>query len=367
MNNSKRIIIINPFGIGDVLFFTPVIENIKARYPDAFVGYLSNIRTAPIFKSNPKVNKVFIYEKDDWRKLWHESKIKCIIDFLRFLSEIKKYRFDLAIDLSLGRHYSFFLWFLGVKRRYGFNYKKRGVFLTDKIDIQGYEGKHVIEYYLDLLRFMGIEPVESKPKVYISDEYKAWAESFLEVKGIDRKKPLVGIVPGGGVSWGKTVDIRRWPREKFAKLADEIIEKTQAEVIVFGDVLEKTLCDELSSLMRHRPILVVGETNLLQFMALLSKCNVVVANDGGPLHLSVATGVKTVSLFGPVNERVYGQYPNNQGMHRIITKDLSCRPCYSRFKMPPCQNDKACLKRIDVFEVFSAVSDLSRTFQPACA
>lgn len=359
----NRIIIINPFGIGDALFSTPVIENVKASHPNSFIGYVCNIRTAPIFQNNPKVNKVFIYEKDDWRKLWKESKLRCAINFLKFLSGIKKCKFDVAIDLSLGRHYSFFLWFLGIQKRFGFNYKKRGFFLTDRIDIAGYENKHVIEYHLDLLRFMGVEIHEIKPRVYIKDEYRVWADCFLEKRGIGSAKNifLVGVIPGGGVSWGKAVDIRRWHKEKFAQLADKVIDSAGANVIIFGDAKEAGLCDEVISMMRHKPVRIVGETDLMQFATLLSKCNLVVANDGGPLHLAVAVGVKTVSLFGPVDEIVYGQYPNNPDMHRIIVrKDLKCRPCYARFRMPPCQHNKECLGGIGTDEVLGAVLDLLR-------
>lgn len=359
MSRIDRVIIVNPFGIGDVLFSTPVIENVKAAHPGSFIGYLCNARTAPIFESNPKINKIFIYEKDDWRKLWKESKLKCIIEFLKFLFEIKKYKFDLAIDLSLGRHYSFFLWFLGVKKRYGFNYKNRGLFLTHKVGIEGYQGKHVIEFYLDLLRFMNLVPVEARPKIYLKKELKEWAEGFLKNKGVTNNL-LVGIVPGGGVSWGKSVDIRRWPKEKFVQLADAIQEKIEADIIIFGDVGERELCDSIVAMMKHKPIRIVGETDLMQFTALLSKCNLIVANDGGPLHLSVAAGVKTVSLFGPVDEKVYGQYPYNPDMHRIITASLSCRPCYSKFRMPPCPNNKQCLNGINMDEVLSAVMDLLR-------
>lgn len=356
-NNFKKVIIINPFGIGDVLFSTPVIENVKLSYPDSFIGYLCNVRTAPIFYNNPNVNKVFIYEKDDWRRLWKESKLKCIIDFIRFLLEIKKCRFDSAIDLSLGRHYSFFLWLLGVKKRYGFNYKNRGLFLTHKIDIEGYQNKHVIEFYLDLLRFMNLTPLEIRPKIYLKKEFREWAGAFLKKKRI-AKKFLVGVVPGGGVSWGKSVDIRRWPKEKFAQLADLIAEKIDADVVIFGDAHEAALCDGVISLMKHEPVRIVGETDLMQFASLLSKCDLVIANDGGPLHLSVAAGIKTVSLFGPVDERVYGQYPTDPKLHRIIKKDLACRPCYAKFRMPPCHNNKECLNGIGVDDVLDAVLGL---------
>ncbi|MFQ5680522.1 MAG: glycosyltransferase family 9 protein [Candidatus Omnitrophota bacterium] len=364
----QRIIIVNPFGIGDVVFSTPVVENVKAAYPDAFIAYLCNARTAPIFRDNPHIDKVFIYEKDDWRRLWRRSRIRCIIDFLRFLREIKRCRFDLSIDLSLGRHYSFFLWLLGVGKRYGLNYKNRGLFLTRKIDIRGYEDKHVIEYYLDLLRFMGLNPRQVRPRVYIKEEHRAWAREFLKAKGLDVSAPssgdmnsaprLVGIIPGGGITWGRDVEARRWPRERFARLADEIIRQCRATVLIFGDRSEKGLCRDVCAAMDNKPIAIVGETTLSQFIALLSCCSLVVANDGGPLHLSVALGARTVSIFGPVDERVYGQYPPDPNRHRVVKKALPCRPCYNRFRKPPCYYHRRCLRNITVAEALIDVFDL---------
>ena len=61
----RKILIINIFGIGDVLFTTPIISNIKENLPDCFIGYVCNKRTAPVLTSNPKVDKVFIFEKDE--------------------------------------------------------------------------------------------------------------------------------------------------------------------------------------------------------------------------------------------------------------------------------------------------------------
>ena len=125
-----------------------------------------------------------------------------------------------------------------------------------------------------------------------------------------------------------------------------------------SDKFELELCDNIASGMNNKVVMIVGQTDLLQFVALLSKCNLVIANDGGPLHLSVAAGVKTVSLFGPVDEKVYGQYPNNPDMHGIIKKNLPCRPCYGKFRMLPCRHNKRCLNDISVDEAFDAVKYL---------
>ena len=165
-----RVLIVNPFGIGDVIFTTPIIRAIKNTSRDTFVGYLCNKRTKPVLDRNPYINTTFEYEKDDYRALWKESKIKCLKTFFDFLGEIKRNNFDLVIDLSLAKHYAFLAWFLGIKKRVGFNYKKRGRYLTHKVKLKSYEKKHVVEYYLDLLKLLNITPGNIKLDFFLNHD-----------------------------------------------------------------------------------------------------------------------------------------------------------------------------------------------------
>src|SRR5208283_1549917 len=105
--NFKKILIINPYGIGDVLFTTPVISNLRRSYPQATIAYLANARTADFIKMNPDIKQVF--------------------------------------DFSLNSSFGFLCVACGIKKRIGFDYRGRGRFLTDKIPLKGYEDKHVIE------------------------------------------------------------------------------------------------------------------------------------------------------------------------------------------------------------------------------
>ena len=90
MTQFKKILIVNIFGIGDVLFTTPIIQNIKNAMPNTFVGYMGNARTADFLENNPQIDKVFVYEKDEYRKLYKESK-KSVIKPLRPNRRIHEY------------------------------------------------------------------------------------------------------------------------------------------------------------------------------------------------------------------------------------------------------------------------------------
>jgi len=212
-----RFLIVNPFGIGDVTFSTPLIEILKKSFPDSYIGYVCNRRVSDLIVTNPHLNKIFVYEKDDFREAWKRSKSECIKKILALLAAIRRERFDISIDLSLNYQYSMFLEFLGVRRRLGFNYRNRGKFLTDKIGMDGFDNKHVVDYYLDVLRLLGIDTdrYEIRPRIYASDADLRFADKALRENGVSDQDLLIGMVPGCGASWGADAEYRRWNGKNF--------------------------------------------------------------------------------------------------------------------------------------------------------
>ncbi len=361
MKNLK-ILIINPFGIGDVIFSTPLIEVLKDKYPDCFIGYVCNKRAYEVIRSNPKIDKFFIYEKDDFRVAWEKSKLEFLKLIWKFLMTVRKERFGIAIDLSLGYQYSLLLSLIGIRKRYGFNYRKRGRFLTGKIDIDGFSDKHVIEYYGEILSFLGIDTkgLKLSPKVYITEEDIAWAQDFLKSNGLGERDLLIGVIPGCGASWGVDARHRRWGRDGFAKVCDGLVERFGARVVLLGDRNECEIGDDIQFRMRTKAIMACGKTNLRNFLGIINRCRLVITNDGGPLHMAVGLGLSTVSIFGPVDEKIYGPYPMGE-CHAVISRSgLACRPCYKKFKYKICEN-RTCLTSIKPEEVLEAVNKLLKT------
>jgi len=359
---AQRILIINIFGIGDVLFTTPMIRNLHENFPDAFIGYVCNKRALKVLETNPHLNKLHVYEKDDFRTLSRESRLKALKEFKRFLARIKQQHYDMVFDLSLNKYSSFFLWLLGIKQRVGFNYKNRSPFLTKKVTISGYNGKPVIEHYLDLLRLQGLRINTHQMEVFITEDDRRLAEELLQRHGTRPDEPFVALIPGGGASWGADARYRRWPAQNYARLADKIIEKYGLKIILMGDLSEKALAEQVISAMKHRPVNLIGKTALGTYLALLSRSTFAVLNDGGPLHMAVAAGAKTVSLIGPVDEHVYGPYP--KGGHYVVTKDICCRPCYRSFRRADCEHIQ-CVHGVSVEEFFTKVQEMvaSRSLQ----
>jgi lipopolysaccharide heptosyltransferase II len=343
----KRILVINPYGIGDVLFTTPVISNLRLAYPQASIAYLANARTADFLKFNSDISQVFIYERDEF--------VGSYLKYFELFKSIKQQAFDVVFDFSLNSSFGFLSFACGIKKRVGFDYRKRGRFLTHRVPLDGFEEKHVVEYYLDLLRLIRI-PVKPMPmKLDVPPQDIQWAQEWLKRHNIDHGKPLIAVLPGGGASWGKNAGHKQWPVSKFAHLIDKIIENFDAAIILLGDSKEEELCREVVS-VAHFPLhFAVGETSVLGLAALLMRCQGAIVNDGGPLHVATASGVKTVSIFGPVDPQVYGPYPAVH--HAVVKKGLPCQPCYRRFRMTSCSH-MSCLRDLSVEEVYRKVQNI---------
>ncbi|MCM8795343.1 MAG: glycosyltransferase family 9 protein, partial [Candidatus Omnitrophica bacterium] len=292
----KKFLIINPFGIGDVLFTTPVIRAIKEAYPDSFMAYWCNLRVKDVLKDNPHIDKIWSLSRGDIKKIFKQSKWKGLTTSLDLLQQLRKAEFDICFDFSLDWRYGLLTKLAGIKKRVGFNYKKRGRFLTEKIDIDGYNDKHVVDYYLDLLKIIDIIPKHKNLDLFISEEQRGHAKGVLANLGVTESELLFAIAPGGGASWGKDAYLKHWPQEKFAQLVDRLSDDFIAKILILGDTQEKEIAKEILARIKNknRVIDLVGKISLEELVAIINYLEILITNDAGPLHIAVALNKKSV-------------------------------------------------------------------------
>ncbi len=347
----KKILIANTYGIGDVLFSTPFLKNLRLAYPKAHITYLCNLRAKDILSTNPDINELKIYERSQWYARYKKNPVDYYWGWVKFIQELRHEQYDVVFDFSLNASVGFWWIMAGIPKRIGYDFKGRGQWLNVKLPLQGFEDRPVVQHYLDLLRLLNIPTAVESMQLTIPQEDIQWAKEALIPIGHHR--PCVALVLGGGASWGKEGKYRRWSIDKFAQLADKIVEQLNAVVILVGDSSEADLAKELLVMVKHPMVNLVGQTSLMQMAALFKSCRMVVGNDSGSLHIAVAAGSHVVSIFGPVDPIVYGPYPV-QGHVAVHTK-LPCQPCYRRFRMTNCQHT-SCLRDLTIEEVFTTVS-----------
>jgi len=364
---GDRWLFVNPYGVGDVLCSIPLLNAVRMARPSATIGYVCNRRTASLVHALPGVNEVIVFEKDEFRECWRRSKPRWCVAVQRFARAIRSGRWDTAIDLSLNWQVGAALMALGIPRRFGFDFRRRGRFLTHRLPLAGFDHRPVAEHYLDLLELLKIpHPLHPMLELPVSPAVLRDADEWLARQGVTGDQPIIGIVPGGGASWGPNAYYKRWPAQHFAVLADRLVDTIGGQPALLGDRVDEPACDAVAKAMRHRAMKLEPAPSLLMLAGILKRCRLVVGNDSGALHLAVAVSTPSVTIFGPASPVVYGPYPVTArdpsdgwaSRHRVAAKPLACRPCYTRFRLPPCPWGLRCLTMLSPDDVYQTASTL---------
>jgi len=209
---------------------------------------------------------------------------------------------------------------------------------------------------------MQLECEEYPLELHLPPQAYRQARDILKEYNISNAGPIIAICPGSGDSWGGSADFKRWPVENFSQLCRKILSELKCSVIILGSQSEEGVCRKV---LENAPGVVnlCGKLELDVFCALVELCDMMVTNDGGPLHISQALHKKSVAFFGPVDENVYGAYPDRSNVVTFVSAQ-DCRPCYRAFKFKGCAKDKRCLRDIDADKVFLAVKDLIGEVKP---
>ena len=340
----SRILIIMMGGIGDMILLTPALKALRKAYPSSTLSFLLGPYGAEkVIEGSDLINGKIIIDPE---------KYKGIKGKIRLLQELRKEIFQLSIT-STGTNplKSGLLCYLArIKYRLGEDIGRKGFFYNLKVPF--HPDIHDVESNLLLIERLGIKADERRTYIYRSSEDQYFASKYIADHHLEEYL-LIGIHPGSGIH---QAFFRRWPKERFARLADRLIDKYKATVMIFGGADEVSLACEIKALMNSNPILLAGKTTLTQAAALIEKCRLFISNDSGLMHVACAVHAPSViGLYGPTNYKRSGPYSDTS---LVIRKELDCSPCYKRGKVKCKQLD--CFKFITVEEVLEAAESLLR-------
>ncbi|MFW6311337.1 MAG: glycosyltransferase family 9 protein [Nanoarchaeota archaeon] len=329
--NVSKILILDFLAIGDLLFTTPLLKTLRHNYPQTEIAISINKGLEQILKYNPNIDKIIPFDKNGEHKG---------LNYLKYIKTLRDEKPDLTITLQDNPRLSILALFSGARKRVGFAKHIRKLFYTDPI--QANHNQHRVDYYLDITQKLNINGIINDGlEMYISKKSKIWAKTYLN-KITTERKTLIGLNIGG--SW----ETKLWPVEKFANLADILLQKNY-QVILLGGPGDITRENKIKAKMRHSPLSLVGKTSLNQLAAICEILDLVVSGDTGPLHMAVAMNTKTIALFGPTEVWRYRPYEEK---HIVIKGNLACQPCHKK----TCPFDRVkCMDNIGVQQVYSII------------
>jgi len=232
-----------------------------------------------------------------------------------------------------------------IPERIGFGSGGRRFLLTETIKRdQKILSKHQVHYYKKLLKSSGKTSFPELPNINVPENNIKWAHEFLLSKRDRSKNFLVGINPGS--TYGEA---KQWLPERYGELAKSLYKNNRCDIIIFGDSSSSLLAKKINKGLKNKAIDVTGKTDILQLAALLKKCDILVTNDTGPMHVACAVHTPVVAIYGSTNHVTTAPLGRDAV---IIRKNTPCSPCMRRI----CPDKHhMCMKNISTNDVEQAI------------
>jgi ADP-heptose:LPS heptosyltransferase len=347
----RRILAVRLDNLGDVLVTTPAIHAVKVSLPGAELTLLASPIGAQAGRLNPDVDDVIVYQAP-WMDPWHHLPQDSARE-QRMIATLREHRFDGAIIFTSFRQSplpaSYLCYLADIPLRLAAPFDGPGSLLTTRHKHPD-RMMHEVERGLDLVGAIGLETNDRDLVLQVPDADREQLAGFLRTRGIKREGPLVAIHPGC------SMPARTYPWERYATVADLLVDRLGATIALTGTEDERALIERVYDRMRPQTRQATHSlTGVLPFpalCALFEAADLVITNNTGPMHVAAAVKTPVVALFALTNP------PEQWGPwgvpHRQLFHDVPCRICYSRV----CPYGHECLRLVSPEMIVDAAVDL---------
>jgi len=347
----RRILIVKPSSMGDIIHALPILDGLRQRYPSAHIAWLVGVPFVDLVCGHPSVNEVIPFDRARFGRVGRSPGIT--MEFLRFLRSLRQRRFDLAIDLQGLFRSGFLTRASGAAVRIGppAGRELSGMFYTERYPPRPADA-HAVEHMWAVAEVLGFADRPKQFRLSITDADREAIRGRLRARQIDPGRGYVAVFPGA------RQETKRWPAAHFAALIDRLSAQTHLDIVLAGSTAEVDMCRTVGSLSATASVNLAGETTRREVIALIEAARLVITNDSGPMHVADVLHRPMVAIFGPTNPLRTGPYHHPES---VVQLDLPCLPCYLRH-LDRCRQKHACMNRLDVDRVAQAALErLSKT------
>lgn len=332
IKNCKKILIVKPSSLGDVVHSLPFLNAVKTCYPNAEIHWVIARGLEGLLECHPMVDRLIIINKDMWKKLSRTADTLKEVGHL--LKDIRNEQYDLAVDLQGLLRSGIITMATGAPVRIGFSEAREGSSLCYNLKVKGGKDVHAVDRYMKIAGALGCDEEN------IIFPFSLCSGEMSNIEGIKRDlKAYAVIVPGA--RW----DTKIWAAENFGRLASLLPLKS----IVIGSRSDMEIAQKVVQASGGKAISIAGNTSLKELVELMRNASFAISNDSGPMHIAAGFNVPVFAIFGPTSPQRTGPYGKG---HTIIKSDLDCAPCFRK----QC-DDLRCMKGITVEQVYERIQD----------
>ncbi|MCH7650623.1 MAG: glycosyltransferase family 9 protein [Nitrospinae bacterium] len=341
---DPKILMIKLGAVGDLVMASAFFEGVRQNFPRSRVALLVSNRILHTVKENPHIDQFILADTDAIYKSGWLSRLR---EVFRLITLLRKQKFDQVFVLHWAWPFNLMAFLCRIPVRVGFGRNREGLLLTHRVRTP--KERNNREAYLDLLRAVGKPVRYRKSHYYLSARENRFLDTFVEEHRIGAEEVVIALAPGGGRNIKQTMLTRLWPVENFIELIGRFVMDGSYRIVLIAGPDDGAVIQPI--LKRYRQCIDTRALSFGEKASILRRCRLLVGNDSAPIHIAMAMGVPTYSLWGPTNPKRYGDpLPS----HTRLFKEIECSPCYSDGEFPEC-NDNRCLKAITVNEVWQVL------------
>ena len=296
----KKVLIIQTAFLGDVILATPLIANLKLKFPQAEIDFLVKKGNEELLNNHPDLRQVFTFDKKKKRS-----------EILRLIQLFRKNKYDLVINLHRFASSGLLTVLSGAKRKIGFQKNPFSFLYSKAYPHQMDQGLHEVDRNLNLISDLLI-PTVRRPALYPKDSDLKSVEEF-------QKQAYYCLAPAS--VWFT----KQAPEAVWVQLMKQLNE-TGASIYLIGGPDDKNLLDQIIETSKVKAVNLAGKLSIMQSAALMKGATRAFVNDSGPLHIASAMNTPVTAFFcSTVSDFGFGPLSDEAKILEI--KDLACRPC----------------------------------------
>jgi lipopolysaccharide heptosyltransferase I len=293
---ARRIALIKPSALGDIVHSLPVLTALRRRYPTAHIAWVVNRSYEGLLRGHPDLDETLTFDRGASRG----GMLPAALTYSDFLRRFRRRRFELIVDLQGLLRSGLMAAASGAPRRVGLGAAREGAtwFYTDLVPVPDFNAVHAVERYWLVAEALGVGDGPKHFRVPMHAGAQAWADDTLSAC------PRPWLIVGVGSRW----PTKRWPPQHFAALASQAQARFGGTVLFVGGRDEAPLARAAAARLRGPTRELAGRTSLPQLAALLARADVMLANDTGPLHLAAALGRPVVAPYTCTKVQLNGPF-----------------------------------------------------------
>ena len=340
----KKILVLKYRSIGDIILAGPALEALRLTYPKARIDLVVDDVFEDICHAHPNVDYLILNKRHRGKM----GKLDYLMLDLRFLSKIRKQKYDLVVDLHCGPRSALVAFLSGARYRMGDRLRLRNKIAYNISAPIPAKGAHTVDVLLNsLFPLNPIFPDAPSLSLNYHDAEGLFVRDFLGKHGVTEKDTVVMVHPGA------RVDIKRLPAEKMGSIVRWLIDELGVKVIYAGNNNDIAPIAEIVSYSGRRG-LIATNLPLGRLAALIGACDLFLGNDSGPMHMAAALGVPVVAFFGPSDPDIWGPVSDTARVVRNLPL-MECQPCDQK----NCPHKGAhCMTKIKLNDIKRAVTSV---------